>query len=94
LVIGSSRQTHKSTKDYYSLKKESGRKKGDFENVDRTKDIIAVPVYASATAVEARAPLSYSDILKSRPNIQVGLYVSCGILLCSTRNCLLLDFPA
>ncbi len=40
------------------------------KNVDNVNKIITAPVRMAT--VEARAPLSYSDILKSKPNIQVG----------------------
>ena len=80
LFVGNSRQSFKAEKDYYTLKstlgegknvnlseKQKSGKKKNFESVDDVDKRITPTAY-----VEARAPLSYSDILKSKPNIQVN----------------------
>ena len=87
MFVGSSRQSLKPAKDCYTLKashevsesknvnlsrREMGgnKKEKSSKNVDNVNKIITAPVRMAT--VEARAPLSYSDILKSKPNIQVG----------------------
>jgi hypothetical protein len=77
----------KPAEDYYTLKashevsnsknvnlsrREMGGNKEEksSKSVDNVNKIITAPVRMAS--VEARAPLSYSDILKSKPNIQVG----------------------
>ncbi|CAB4028367.1 Hypothetical predicted protein [Paramuricea clavata] len=75
---GDSRQSFKAGKDYSTLKstlgedknvnlreKQNSGKKKNFESVENVDKRI------TTTYVEARAPLSYSDILKSKPNIQL-----------------------